>query len=81
MTTGCRLFVDLPDPVDQAVPRSSFFDQFAAVRHDDLISCIMRSPDKQSFCDVLPSSVLEQVAAECSPFLAHLFNLSRFQPV
>ena len=36
----------------------------------------MHLPDKQSFCDVLPSTVLKKVAAEVSPILTHLFNRS-----
>jgi hypothetical protein len=66
-----------PDPVYSVVPPScSLLNQFAAVNHDDVIACIMRLPDKQSSCDVLPSSVLKKVAAEVSPFLTHLFNRS-----
>ncbi len=46
------------------------------MNHDDVIACMMRLPDRQSFCDALPSSVLKKVAAEVSPFLTHLFNRS-----
>jgi hypothetical protein len=66
-----------PDPVYAEVPSGcSLLNQFAAVNHDDVITCIARLPDKQSSCDVLPSSVLKRVAAEVSPFLTYLFNRS-----
>jgi len=70
----CRSAEGSPDPVYQAMPPGcSFLDQFPAVSHQDVISCIMRLPNKQSFCDVLPFPVLKQVTAEVSPYLAHLF--------
>jgi nitric oxide synthase oxygenase domain/subunit len=66
-----------PDPVYAEVPSGcSLLNQFAAVNHDDVITCIARLPDKQSSCDALPSSVLKRVAAEVSPFLTYLFNRS-----
>ena len=57
------------------VPLDSLFE-FTALNIDDVITTIMRLPDKQSFCNVLQVPVLEQVASDVAPFLPALYNRS-----
>ena len=71
-----RLTVSSLEPAYSIVPPGCLFENFTALNIDDVINTIMRFPDKQSFCDVLPIPVLKQIAADVAPFLAALYNCS-----
>jgi len=49
--------------------------QFRPLTTDDVISTIRRLPDKTSAADLIPTSVLKQIADLVAPFVTELFNL------
>jgi hypothetical protein len=56
-------------------PRKSL-TAFVELTRNDVIKATGQLPDKSSAADLLPVSVLKQVAAEIAPFLTELFNRS-----
>lgn len=67
---------DAPDPLFTATRSGVSLSSFSVIPVSDVVTGIMKLPDKSSAADPLPVPVLKQVATDIAPFLTELFNRS-----
>jgi len=64
------------EPLFSSARHEASLSEFSAVLVSDVVAAILRLPDKSSIADVLPVSLMKQIAGELGPFLTKLFNRS-----